>query len=164
MIEPRTIHPFRRECPGRRQALAEGGFGFLGQQQAAKAACPVRQRGGDGMVAIKPDGAPGRFRRAPRRSAMAAMGLATVRLEPAAATVSAAMASAVPLLLVAVPGLTTPWMRALFGSWSATAPERAAVGRWTGRSAGTIPVWTIPIGATPTGAVIVRRLHHTPIP
>jgi len=43
-----------RDRPGRRQALCQGGFGFLRKQQPAQAACRIGERGGDRVMAVEP--------------------------------------------------------------------------------------------------------------
>ena len=67
MVDPAAIDPFRRNRPWRRQPLADGRLGFLGQQQAAQTTVGIGQRRGHRMVAIQPDRALRRVRRMPRR-------------------------------------------------------------------------------------------------
>ena len=57
LVDAGPLGAFGRERPGLGVAGEEGGFGLLGQDQAAQAPARIAQGGVDGVDAVEPDGA-----------------------------------------------------------------------------------------------------------
>ncbi len=182
LIEPAAIDPLGRHRPGRRQLLAERRLGFLGQQQAAQTARRIGQRGGDGMVAIQPDGAfrrlravaraivmrtlrPGPMAVARRRSALRPRPLLAVAAVLSAAqrqTVATAAATTLGTLWPVAATLSTLWpVAATLSTLGRSRPPLATLAAKiaTRAAAATVPERRT-IGRPTTLTIVMRRFHH----
>ena len=151
LIDARAVGALGLQGPGRRQHLRQGGFGFLGQDEAAQAALGVGQSGGDGVVAVQPDGALGRVGTGPRAVLPRSL-IVTLTVT----------ARAIGTLLKRRSALGRPRPLGARRTRVAAArillsAERQPVGRWGRRRGGLAAAIGRPSGAARVGAAVRRR-------